>query len=111
MHITYKTSTSPRTIKNASQSCLSHRLFVNKWALCELLRHPVGISRLVLAYNEKTPIGVGVLTGRNISFFVRKAYRRKGIATQLFKKLSIPIESVSYDFGIFGSDKFFASLT
>lgn len=88
------------TLQEFAKAALSHELFVPGWTLSHDLaclsskNCLVSRSKLVLAFEENTPVGVLVFIPERIptqfyslSMFVDYGYRRKRIGSRLFKEL------------------------
>lgn len=96
---------------------LKNRLYVSGWELSSSLKHAREYPDsyiVLLEWSDDLPVGVVLycVGSREMQFFVKKAYRRKGIGTKLFKKLKdrIPHTEFRYDLGITGSGYFFNSV-
>ena len=101
---------------------LRHRLFVNGWELGRYLRKlKVGdkdellrVKLFLVAFREGVPVGCAIVRDGELSrmfvVFVRKAYRRRGIGTRLYKravKVLKPNRPFASSEGIWDSDRFF----
>lgn len=76
-------------------------LWVDDWSLVECLnemsREPEQDQDIILVYHGKNPIAVSVYIDRQVQFFVKEEYRRKGIASKLAKTwLDRPDSSMLY---------------
>jgi GNAT superfamily N-acetyltransferase len=85
-------------IKNATKLARRHRLFVNGWNLKDsykdiLSGYDTKTVSVAMYFDGEKPVGICLIqnnyhgTAYETSFFVRGAYRRKGIAKQLFETL------------------------
>ena len=99
----------------AAKLALKHRLYVNGWCLSHTL---VGIkdgcikASVCLAYDDKgEPVGVSVLEGvKWLSVFVRKSHRRKGLGSELIKRMGVSCQKCSAGEGVEGSRVFWEKL-
>jgi len=69
---------------------LKHRLFVSQWALNSILKKATRQPDLFIIAITSPPIAVAVLEqGTFLSVFVRKKFRKQGIATNLLNLLPV----------------------
>jgi len=87
---------------------IDENLYVKGWSLVNFLNHlDINSDLVVLAYEDKNPVGVCVVMGYGLTmFFVKDDYRGNGIASN-FTKI-IPKDENSFCLkGINGSEEFF----
>ncbi len=114
----YKSTVDPEVIPNWCQIALDHRLHAGEFGMFETwFTCPSNFSGLVLAYCGKDPIGVATLLSfvydaddfadANCGVYVKKSYRRLGLATELIQQLrplsSTPLKGFS---GLYNSNTF-----
>ena len=94
---------------------LRNRLFVNQWCLREdfihYKKHPesgIGNLKIVVAYHADDPIGIIFCDRGTISAFVRKSFRRRGIARNGIEFGDFKI--TNYGEGIRGSYTFWSKV-
>ena len=86
-----------KTIKNGAQIILSNRLFVRSWELGIRIRYFVSHgpdlyfkffnpTLILVIYFDDKPIAASSVFDGEIHIFVRKSYRRNGLATSLFNQ-------------------------
>lgn len=88
MNIKYKTFKTISEIENACKIGISNRLYVPCWMIRDYLTlFKKDIKKIVIAYDNEKPIALGLINN-NFRFmvFVRKNYRKRGIAFSIFKK-------------------------
>lgn len=113
--ISFKKYESAPELREACSLALRHRLFVNGWFLREDLwdirQDPhfyVGRSQIVLAFNCGEPIGIILSDAGVTSAFVRKSFRRQGVAGNAIKFGNIEI--TKFGEGIRGSLDFWLKM-
>lgn len=99
---------------------LNHRLFVSGWCLSGMLRDfranatsHCGRLQIVLAFDGDKPVGVVTVEkyngyGNYGTAFIRKSYRRRGIASSAIKFGDLEI--TKFDEGIPGSFDFWLKM-
>lgn len=105
----------PDEVAKVCSTALKHRLFVNTWCLRDDLRYfkddpTLGVGRLkiALAYHNKDPIGIIFSDRGQVSAFVRKSFRRQGVASNGILFGQFQIERCGE--GIKGSYEFWAKM-
>lgn len=98
-------------VSRGADIALKSRLYVSGWSLsCDLQRYrrdPIGYRhvKIVLAYDGDKPVGVvAAEVNGTVQAFVRKSYRRRGIASGMIRAHGIKV--VYCGDGIDGSYKF-----
>lgn len=98
-------------VSRGADIALKSRLYVSGWSLsCDLQRYrrdPIGYRhvKIVLAYDGDKPVGVvAAEVNGTVQAFVRKSYRRRGIASGMIRNHGITVGY--YGDGIKNSDKF-----
>jgi hypothetical protein len=100
-------------IDKAADIALKNRLYVSGWCLSGDLKHYRENAssyedrlKIVLAYDDDKPVGVVVSDERygDVQAFVRKSYRRRGIASGAIKHGRIKVRHCGD--GIDGSEHF-----
>lgn len=103
---------SGKDAEKATMIAKKARLYVSGWSLRDflvLLDYETDKSaQVALAYDGEKPIAVVVSFCDETQAFVRKSYRRKGLASSLIKSTGIKILNTSI--GIKGSDKFWSKV-
>lgn len=104
-------SYSEMEVHRGADIALKNRLYVSGWSLsCDLKRYrrdPIGYRhvKIVLAYDGEIPVGVvAAEPNGTVQVFVRKSYRRRGIASGMIRSHGIKV--VYCGDGIDGSYKF-----
>jgi len=91
MNITYKTAVDKQQALEFCKLAKSNRLFVPGWNLsCDLNSAINGYIDLVeieisLAFDGEKPVAIAFKENKIIQCFVRSAYRRKGIGSEIIK--------------------------
>jgi len=84
-------------LKEGAQIALTNRLFVNGWHLRTCLKRVFTNSRvrlfprkmpslIFIAEENGKPISCSLVIGNHFMVFVRKEYRRRGIASEMYHK-------------------------
>lgn len=109
-----KTFETLEELREGAKTIISRRLYVNGYWMREVLGDffEFGYSRYIykiaIVYHEDVPIACAVVDSQSCGmYYVRKPWRRKGIATDLCKLLKV---KYNHGVGIKGSEKFFESL-
>lgn len=89
-NITYHVSSSNEETIEFAKLARKNRLFINKWALRSILKKAIQQPHLFTIAITSPPIAVAVLEqGTFLSVFVRKKFRKQGIATNLLNLLPV----------------------
>lgn len=110
------------SVREAAEIVMKNRLFVPGWLMHGLMKRVrdspnswFDSSRIAIAYDKGTPIGVGFYyqqlfaSNPRVQSFVRKRYRRQGIGSALVNKVKKDEVPFAYH-GVDGSDKFWNSV-
>lgn len=97
---------------NAAIIAKKARLYVNDWAMRSMFIDIENTSnpkaQIAIAFCEEVPIAAVITYANETHAFVRKSYRKRGVASNLIKSTGIAIKRTQE--GIKGSDKFWSKV-
>lgn len=103
---------SGKDVVNAASIAKKARLYVNDWSMRSMFIDIENTSnpkaQIAIAFCEEVPIAAVITYANETHAFVRKAYRKRGVASNLIKSTGIAIKRTRE--GIKGSDKFWSKV-
>ena len=98
---------------NAAIIAKKARLYVNDWSMRSMFidienKQYSTNAQIAIAFCEEVPIAAVITYANETHAFVRKSYRKRGVASNLIKSTGIAIKRTQE--GIKGSDKFWSKV-